>query len=111
MKSRSYLLSKKQKKHNEENGKKEYYYVLAFLGSGKSKLERVSSPIFFKVIKNDVFIVAFEIPDELYDAEFAETDYRFDIQDFMDKYVAYYNGKLRKKIQIDSNKEVEKINA
>ena len=156
-------ISKPQNKHNEEKGKtEEYYYVRAFLGTGTTiqyasgytdesykkldkkvpvliastdsdKLERVSSPIFFKVIKNVVFIVASEIPDELYGAEFefngskyngvigkiktpsrevlAKTDNRFDIQDFMDKYVAYYNGELRKKIKIDSNKKVVKINA
>lgn len=102
-------------------------------GTDERNLERVSSPIFFKVIKNDVFIVASEIPDELYDAEFefdgsnfkgekgkiktpskevfAKTGNRFDIQDFMDKYVAYYNGDLRNKIKIYSNEEVKRIDA
>ena len=137
----------------------ECYYVRAFLGIGPTiryakgyrdntyrrladkvtitinskKLERVSSPIFFKVIKNVVFIVAFEVSEELYDAEFvfdgteykgkkgklktpskeifAKTKYKFDIQDFMDEYVKYYNGDLRKKISINSNKKVVRIHA
>lgn len=150
----------KNEKRGDVSKSEEYYYVRAFLGTttalryatgydsgnklskkGKvtitiesndsDKLERVASPIYFKVIKNVVFIVAFEIPEELYGAEFmfdgkdfrniegkiktpskkvfAKTNNRFDIQDFMDKYVEYYNGPLRKKIKIESKEKVVRI--
>ena len=135
-----------------------HYYVRAFLGIGekiefgsayndrgfitakkkveiKSKeFERISSPIYFKVLANVVFIVGFEIPEELYDAEFnfkgewkrvnmnlstpskealAATGFKFDIQDFLDEYVKYFNGNLRKEDlpRINKSPKVVRINA
>ncbi len=101
------------------------------ISSKSKKIERLSSPIYFKVIRNVVFIVAFDIPEELYGAEFCfagkqtgkrdgkdvipgganagtiqvpskdelkQTGGKFDIQDFLEKYVRYYNGELRNRI-------------
>ena len=84
------------------------------------ELERVPSPICFKIIKNVVFIVAKRIPEELYGKtfEFSScwedgkkistptkeelTDARgqiFDIETFLKDYVNYYNSyELRKKV-------------
>ena len=82
------------------NEKKEARYVRALLGTGSTvsyfkekkdgtksnerlnitishvsseagdTMERVSSPIFFKIVRNVIFIVAFPVPDELYGEEF-----------------------------------------
>lgn len=139
---------------NQEGTFEKYYYVRALLGIGKqisyakeyipdtytinaknkvtitvksNNFDRVESPIYFKVVRNVVFIVAFEVPETLYGAEFnfkglksanlkvpskeefASTDYKFDIQDFLDQYVKYYND-LPKKVK-GINKKVVRINA
>ncbi len=140
-----------EKKH--EYGTQEHRYLRAFLGVGenieygnrledgklkkdnaikigiKSKeFERLPSPIYFKVIQNVVFVVAFDVPEEIYGASFTfsstmsggtkticvpkreelETDGKFDIQDFLSKYVAYYNGELRTKVW-DMQKDKKKV--
>ena len=75
--------------------------------SSSNAIERLSSPIYFKVIKNVLFISAKEIPDEVFNHKFdftAKTDAGnrrvslyspgrgdFDIQAFLDSYVADYN--------------------
>lgn len=69
------------------------------------KLERVPSPIFFKIIKNVVFIVAKPVLAEIYGQQFKFTGINkssrqlsvptceeFDIQDFLSSYVSFYNG-------------------
>lgn len=97
----------------------------------KEKIERMSSPVFFKIIKNVVFITAREVPEEIYDRKFefynkktgkggaiktpSKSDFqsgRFDIQDFLAKYVKYYNSsELREKqlYDIKNNKRVEEV--
>lgn len=84
----------------------------------KDKLERVPSPIFFKIVGNIVFITAREVPDEIYDREFefsnkeigrkaviktpSRDDFKagkFDIQSFLSSYVRYYNGEARNKLR------------
>lgn len=78
--------------------------------SSNSEIKRVSSPIYFKIIKNIVFIIAKEIPEEIYSKSFTFTNdlwkkkgdlytpNGFDIDDFLDQYVQYYNKGLRKKV-------------
>lgn len=86
------------------------------------EINRVPSPIYFKIIKNVVFIVAREVPKEIYGAEFRfenqlwekrdtlETPGEFDIDEFLMQYVDYYNGPLRKKVHnMDGNKKVVEI--
>lgn len=104
----------------------------------ENKLERVSSPIFFKIINNVVFIVAKEVPSEIYDQEFefrskikhdniriketgktykpksgrihTPTKDMFDIQEFLENYIEYYNGELRELVwKIRRNKKIEKV--
>lgn len=70
----------------------------------KGKLERVSSPIFFKIVGDKVFIVAFDVPEQLWEQEYrfrgekkTESLYtpkkeEFDIHDFLDSYVRYFNS-------------------
>lgn len=96
---------------------------------GTDKLERVASPIFFKIVGNVVFITAREVPDEIYDREFAfsnkengrkatiktpsRDDFKsgkFDIQSFLASYVDYYNGEARKKLKnISRNAQVKEV--
>lgn len=96
---------------------------------GTDKLERVASPIFFKIVGNVVFITAREVPDEIYDREFAfsnkengrkatiktpsRDDFKsgkFDIQSFLASYVDYYNVEARKKLKnISRNARVEEV--
>lgn len=149
------IVCKPENKKKHEFGSEEYRFLRAFLGIGEKieygtgynengflskspavmvniesvdkQFERLASPIYFKVIRNVVFIVAFEIPEELYGAEFRFTGKliehkkdkgtvtgsgtikvptkaelkgnSFDIQDFLASYVDYYNGDgLRNKI-------------
>lgn len=97
----------------------------------KESMERMTSPIFFKIIKNVVFITAREVPEEIYDREFefynkafrkggtiktpAKSDFQsghFDIQDFLAKYVRYYNSdelRQRQLYGIKNNKCVEEV--
>lgn len=90
--------------------------------SSNSDIKRVSSPIYFKIIKNIVFIIAKDIPKEVYNQSFTftnnlwnkrgclNTPKEFDIDDFLDKYVIYYNGKLREKVSnIGKRVQVVKI--
>lgn len=90
----------------------------------ENTIERASSPIYFKIVRNVVFIVAKEIPKELFDIKFVfqghwgrnhQKDQRtkdaekrglrtpkeqeFDIQDFLNRYAEFYNGqKVSKKV-------------
>lgn len=95
----------------------------------ENKLERVPSPIFFKIVGNVVFITAREVPDEIYDREFAfsnkengrkatiktpsRDDFKsgkFDIQSFLASYVKYYNGEARNRLRnISRNARVEEV--
>ena len=77
------------------------------------------SPIYFKIIKNIVFIAAKKIPEKIYGRTFKfsscwesgtistpskeqlidnATGEAFDIQTFLKEYVDYYNGVLRTKV-------------
>ncbi|MBQ7682219.1 MAG: hypothetical protein IJT31_08435, partial [Oscillibacter sp.] len=76
-------------------------------------LPRVPSPVFFKVVKDTVFITAFPVPQEVYGQRYKFTGARgyksgeistpeaelfasgaFDIRDFMARYVEHYNNLL-----------------
>lgn len=148
------IVNKPENEKKQEFGSEKYRYLRAFLGMGEqieygtgyndkgfieknpvvkvsikckeAKFERLSSPIYFKVIGNVVFIVAFDVPKELYGTEFifsgekksknkripaeamgsgilqvpskAEVKGRFDIQDFLKRYVEFYNGDMREKL-------------
>lgn len=48
----------------------EYDKIKVDILNSSEELERVSSPIYFKIIKNVVFIVARKIPKEVYGKEF-----------------------------------------
>ena len=87
------------------------------IDSDNKEFERLSSPIYFKVIRDKVFIVAFDVPKELFGKKFkfsSKTEEKldakkkkitpgevgeicapesFDIQDFLADYVAIYNNK------------------
>lgn len=132
---------KYQVKHLDVNNPR---YVKAMLGIGEEitfrengeivatvkieseEFKRISSPIYFKIVGNVVFLGASDIPEELYDKKFTfssdwkmteperknETIYtpkkeEFNIHDLLDSYVVYYNGKLREKISgMNSYKKV-----
>ncbi len=114
--------------------KKDWKYVRAMLGTSEKldgavkvssfdkEIERVSSPIYFKVIKNVVFIVAREIPEKIYGLEYRfwnrdahkegrlKTPDEFDIDEFLEKYVDYYNNLLKNKNSgIKGKREVEVV--
>ena len=73
------------------------------------KLERVPSPIYFKVIKNTVFITAYPVLEEIYETQYEfsvkegenkgkiriPAKDEFDIGDFLKEYVQYYNAKFK----------------
>lgn len=121
------IKSTKGKKVSPMRKDEDSRYVRAFLGTGttitynpfskeekvsitvksQAGLDRVSSPIFFKVIKNVVFITAYDVPEELFDTEYEFSSKmghgkirtpeqgKFDIHDFLASYVRYYNENLR----------------
>lgn len=104
-------------------------YVRAFLGTAgnvsyqtedggrvnvsisSDKLPRVPSPIFFKVVKDTVFVTAFPVPEEVYGQEYKFSGYKtdalktpeaelfasgaFDMRDFMERYAERYNRLIR----------------
>ena len=110
-----------------------FYYVRALLGTTgnvsyqtedrrrvnvtiSGELQRVSSPVFFKVVKDTVFITAFPVPKEVYGQIYTFTGDRrrgyesgeistpeaelfasraFDTRDFMERYVEHYNRLIR----------------
>lgn len=110
---------------NKEENEKEYRYVRAMLGTqnsirykeaekkskyiyiedatrGDNKFERVPSPVFYKIIGNDIYIVAGRVPKRLFNHKFVFRGYHseslltpdaFDIDDFIKKYVEFYNDK------------------
>ena len=121
-------------------GSHKHYYVRALLGIGekiefatdlgmKNKKEikissddfdRMSSPIYFKPIKNVVFIIGFPVPDEIYDKTFLFAGealktpakekfgvHGFDMCDFLKAYRVYFNGELRDKVRIKCPKVVQ----
>ena len=80
------------------------------------ELPRVPSPIFFKVVKDTVFITAFPVPKEVYGKSYTFTGDRrrgyasgeistpeeelfasgaFDMRDFMEQYANHYNRLIR----------------
>lgn len=93
--------------------------VQVTIADTSEELERVPSPIYFKIIKNIVFIAAKKIPEKIYGRTFKfsscwesgtistpskeqlidnATGEAFDIQTFLKEYVDYYNGVLRTKV-------------
>lgn len=94
-------------------------------------LERVSSPIFFKVINGCVYIVGASVPDAIYDKKFyfsnnaydsnhkksdqistpSKKDITFDMEDFLSKYVQFYNDKVPEKVKKINIKHINKVNA
>lgn len=85
--------------------------------SQREKIERIPSAILFKIIGKIVYILGLEIPEEIYDKEFDFKGYKkdvlatpskkdfedyggkFPVEDFLDNYMTYYNGKLRRAIR------------
>ena len=79
----------------------------------KEGIERIPSPVFFKIVNNNIFFVIENIVDELYDKEFEFSGFRkgnlktpkkndfvgetFDTAAFMKSYVEYYNDTLASK--------------
>lgn len=79
-------------------------------------LERIPSPLLFKVIGKSVYVLARDVPTKVYNQEFIFDGYKegklktpsiddfsdyggkFPIEDFLDNYMNYYNGKLRNDI-------------
>ena len=106
-------------KNNKNNrwyllGRDENDKVQVTIADASEELERVPSPIYFKIIKNIVFI-----PEKIYGRTFKfsscwesgtistpskeqlidnATGEAFDIQTFLKEYVDYYNGVLRTKV-------------
>lgn len=75
----------------------------------EKQIQRMASPIFFKIIGNRVYITTYDVPVAVYNKEFMFTGMKkgklftprkeeFDIYDFLEKYVVYYNGEVKKKI-------------
>lgn len=87
------------------------------------KLDRISSPIYFKIIKDTVFITAYPVPDEAYGQAFrftgdkrkgfssgelntpekelfqdASPDALFPMDDFLSRYVAHYNDLIDRNV-------------
>ena len=111
-------------KNNKNNrwyllGRDENDKVQVTIADASEELERVPSPIYFKIIKNIVFIAAKKIPEKIYGRTFKfsscwesgtistpskeqlidnATGEAFDIQTFLKEYVDYYNGVLRTKV-------------
>ena len=84
----------------------------------KNKIERISSPVFFKIVGNDIYFIIKKIPDEVYNHEFefkgsgkagtlktpSKDQFKngdFDVEAFMSSYVSYFNEKVRDR---DKNK-------
>ena len=110
---------------NKEENEGEYRFVRAMLGTqnsirykeaekkftkiyiadvtrGNDKFERVPSPVFYKIIGNDIYIIAGRVPKRLFNHKFIFRGYHseslatpdaFDIDDFIKKYVEFYNDK------------------
>lgn len=92
-------------------------------------LERVSSPIFFKVIRGAVYIVGASVPDDIYNKKFYfsnnakvsghqktgtirtpnKKEIMFDMDDFMSNYVRFYNTRVPKQIRKINAKHVNAI--
>lgn len=83
-------------------------------GTGKALVERIPSPVFFKVIGNNIYITASTIPDQIYGLKFRfqgvqedilstpqKSDFKnkmgFDIQGYLTEYGAYFNARMNKK--------------
>lgn len=112
---------KEQGKPSNEKGKVPVT-ISADESSDDETIKRVPSPIFFKIVKNVVFIVAREVPKELFHKKFVFenklwnkkgtlfTPDQFDIEEFLAEYVTYYNGKLRGKVKnMGKSKKVVRI--
>lgn len=76
----------------------------------KNKIERISSPVFFKIVGNDVYFIINKIPEEVYNQEFkfegsgkagilktpSKDQFKngaFDVETFMSEYINYFNKK------------------
>lgn len=76
----------------------------------KNKIERISSPVLFKIVGNDVYFIIRKIPDEVYNHEFEFegigkadtlktplkdqfTNGAFDVEAFISEYITYFNKK------------------
>lgn len=116
-------------RYNDKGYIDKKYDVTINITSKDKEFERIPSPIYFKVIKNTVFIYAYDVPKKLYgkEFEFARKDLKdkkdsicvpskeelktngiFDIDDFLAKYVEYFNGELREE-KIKSIKRLPKV--
>ncbi len=90
--------------YQKEDGRRMNISISFYPPDSPDKLERVPSPVFFKVVKDTVFITAFPVPDVLYGKEYTFSGYKtdklstpetaFDIRDFMEQYVEHYNNLL-----------------
>lgn len=85
------------------------------------KIERMPSPIFYKIIKNVLFIYGRPLPQAIYDQKFefksggkkielfTPAENEFDLKDFMDQYVNYYNQDAKRNLKSETIMEVKKI--
>lgn len=105
----------KKKKSKDSNNKKRLFV----LSEKKSGIERMQSPIFFKIIGNRFFVVANRIPKDIFDKEFRfikvdeneklekelkiNTPKEFDIDDFMNYFCNHYNEDVAKIIKRAKN--------
>lgn len=154
-------IAQAENKKNQDIQAKNPFYVRAFLGLGEhiqfindldnkgdkatitmketsKEIDRLPSPVFFKVVRNVVFIVPNRINPAIYDKEFSFTSSiskrhilnaegsinesktgtiktlpkdSFDIDDFMECYVRHYNGELRDHVKkMRNNVEVGEVN-
>ena len=111
------------------SGKDESDKVQVTIADSSEELERVPSPIYFKIIKNIVFIVARKIPKEIYERKFnfssrwesgeistpskeelTDRDGQvFDIQKFLESYIEYYNDKDGLRMKVPSVRKAKTI--
>ena len=88
-------------------------------------IERIPSPVFFKIIDNNIYFIIQKIDDELYEKKFTfkgcgksgtlptpgRSDFdnsSFDTVAFMSEYVGYCNEKYKKKYNKKNNKKNNK---
>lgn len=119
---------KKENKEKWDRQDKDAKYIRAFFGVGEGTgpiinkkpevsinggdRERVQSIMFFKIIRNCVFITCYDIPDEMYGAKFSfsgngksmpiytptkEEMGKFNIDEFLASYVNYFNELIKGK--------------
>ena len=99
-----------------EKGKKDVNITIS-----SDEFKRVSSPIFFKIVGNVVFIVAKPVPEELYEKQFlfsvgkksevisTPAKGEFDLQEMLAKYVTYYNSELLRSQELPMIRNYKKV--